>query len=261
MRSDQDPESNGGRSTGAGPCSATEKRLVLREMFGRIAPGYDRLNSVLSFGQHHRWRRFAARQCRFPRDGLALDVAVGTADFALDVIGVHGKAVGIDPCVPMMQAGREKIAQRGAAGRVLLVAGEAEQLPVASDRFDCATIGFALRNVTDIDQTFREMARAIRPGGRVVALEIAKPRVPGFAPLFFLYFYRISPLMARLFGGESEAYHYLPNSLKIFKSREELAESMRRAGLEEVRWYDLSGGSVAVHVGTKPARTLKDEAT
>lgn len=221
-------------------------------MFGRIAPGYDRFNSLLSFGQHHRWRRFAARQCRFPPGGLALDVAVGTADFALEVIGTTGRAVGVDPCEPMMRWGRGKLRERSAEERVLLVAGEAEHLPVASDRFDCATIGFALRNVTDIDQTFAEMTRAIRPGGRVVALEIAKPRIPGFATMFFLYFYRLSPLLARLFGGDAEAYQYLPNSLKIFKSREELAESMRRAGLAEVRWYDLSGGSVAVHVGTKP---------
>ena len=225
---------------------------MLRIMFGRIAPGYDFFNSLLSFGQHHRWRRFAARQCHFPPGGLALDVAIGTGDFALEVIGRNGSAIGVDPCEPMMQAGVTKLARRGAASRVLLVAGEAERLPVASDRFDCATIGFALRNVTDIDQTFLEMTRAVRPGGRVVGLEIAKPRIPVFAPLFFLYFYRVAPLLAGLFGGDREAYHYLPNSLKAFKSREELAASMRRAGLIDVRWFDLSGGSVAVHVGTKP---------
>jgi demethylmenaquinone methyltransferase / 2-methoxy-6-polyprenyl-1,4-benzoquinol methylase len=230
-----------------------QKRDLLRVMFGRIAPGYDFFNSLLSFGQHHRWRRFAARQCCFPPGGLALDVAVGTADFALEVIGRSGRAVGVDPCEPMMQAGVGKIARRGAAERILLVAGEAEHLPVASERFDCATIGFALRNVTDIDATFREMTRALRPGGRVVALEIAKPRIPVFAPLFFFYFYRLAPLLAGLFGGDWEAYHYLPNSLKAFKSREELADSMHRAGLVDVRWHDLSGGSVAVHVGTRPA--------
>jgi demethylmenaquinone methyltransferase/2-methoxy-6-polyprenyl-1,4-benzoquinol methylase len=221
-------------------------------MFGRIAPGYDRFNSLLSFGQHHRWRRFAARQCRFPSGGLALDVAVGTADFALEVIGATGRAVGVDPCEPMMRWGQEKLRRRGASDRIWLIAGDAEHLPVTTGQFDCATIGFALRNVCDIDETFAEMTRAVRPGGRVVALEIAKPTIPGFASLFFLYFYRLSPLLARLLGGDAEAYQYLPNSLKLFKSREELADSMRRAGLVEVRWYDLSGGSVAVHVGTKP---------
>jgi demethylmenaquinone methyltransferase / 2-methoxy-6-polyprenyl-1,4-benzoquinol methylase len=154
-----------------------------------------------------------------------------------------------------MQVGNEKLRQLGARERILMVAGEAEALPVASSRFDCATIGFGLRNVTDIDQTFAEMARAIRPGGRVVALEIAKPRIPGFAPFFFLYFYHLSPHLARLFGGDPDAYRYLPNSLKQFKSREELADSMRRAGLVDVRWFNLWGGSVAVHVGTKPEAT------
>src|SRR5436853_3649392 len=109
------------------------KRDTLRIMFGRIAPGYDRFNSLLSFGQHHRWRRFAARQCRFPPGGLALDVAVGTADFALEVIGATGRAVGVDPCEPMMRWGQEKLRRRGAQNRVWLVAGEAEHLPVASD--------------------------------------------------------------------------------------------------------------------------------
>src|SRR5262249_52951678 len=156
------------------------------------------------------------------------------------------------PCLPMMQVGNDKLKQLGLRERVLLVSGEAEALPVASGRFDCATIGFTLRNVTDIDQTFAEMARAVRPGGRVVALEIAKPRLRGSAPLFSLYFYHLPPHLARLFGGDADAYRYLPNSLKQFKSREELSESMRRAGLEQVRWHDLWGGSVAVHVGTKP---------
>ncbi len=134
------------------------------------------------------------------------------------------------------------------------MAGEAEALPVPDNAFDSATIGFGLRNVTDIDRTFAEMARAVRPGGKVVALEIAKPRNPVLRPLFFLYFYRLSPWVARILGGDAQAYQYLPNSLKTFKSREELVESMRRAGLRDVHYHDLSGGMVCVHVGTKPER-------
>lgn len=227
------------------------KRDHLRRMFGRVARGYDRLNSLLSLGMHHRWRRFAVRQCNFPTGGLALDVATGTADFILELAAQGGRAVGVDPCEPMLAIGRQKLESRGLATRALLVVGEAEHLPVPSDRFDCATIGFALRNVTDIDATFAEMARAVRPGGRVVALEIAKPRSALFRSLFLFYFYHLSPKVARLFGGDPEAYQYLPNSLKEFKTREELADSMRHAGLTEVRVHDLSGGSVAVHVGTK----------
>jgi demethylmenaquinone methyltransferase/2-methoxy-6-polyprenyl-1,4-benzoquinol methylase len=224
----------------------------MASMFARVARGYDRLNTLLSLGMHHRWRRFAVRECRFPAGGLALDIATGTADFLLELIGRGGRAVGIDPCAPMLAAGRDKLRRAGVGERALLLVGEAEHLPVPNGAFDCATIGFALRNVTDIDATFAEMARAVRPGGRVVALEIARPRGALFRSLFLFYFYRLSPWVARAFGGDPQAYQYLPNSLKTFQSREELAASMRRAGLTEVKVFDLSGGSVAVHSGTKP---------
>jgi demethylmenaquinone methyltransferase/2-methoxy-6-polyprenyl-1,4-benzoquinol methylase len=221
-------------------------------MFGRVAAGYDRLNTLLSLGMHHHWRRFAVRQCRFPRGGLALDVATGTADFLMELCRSGGRGVGVDPCAPMMAVGARKLRARGLAARTQLLVGEAERLPVRSGRFDCATIGFALRNVTDIDATFAEMARAVRPGGRVVALEIAKPRGAVFRPLFLFYFYHLSPLVASLFGGDRQAYRYLPESLRHFRSRQEIAASMRAAGLDDVQVLDLTGGSVTVYVGVKP---------
>ena len=231
------------------------KRERVRTMFGRIARRYDWFNSVLSMGLHHGWRRFAVKECEFPPGGRALDVAVGTGDFAIETIGVSGSAVGVDVCEPMLQEGLRKLARLGLDRRIRLVVAEAEALPVPSNAFDCATIGFALRNVTDIDRTFAEMARAVRPGGKVVALEISKPRGALLRPFFFLYFYHLSPWVARLLGGDAQAYQYLPNSLKAFKTREELCESMRRGGLVDVHFHDLSGGMVCVHVGTKPAPT------
>ncbi|HEU4753026.1 MAG TPA: bifunctional demethylmenaquinone methyltransferase/2-methoxy-6-polyprenyl-1,4-benzoquinol methylase UbiE [Armatimonadota bacterium] len=230
------------------------KRERVRAMFGRVAKGYDRLNSVLSMGLHHGWRRFAVRECAFPPDGRALDVAAGTGDFAIETISRGGTAVGVDLCEPMLREGQPKLQRLGLERRIRMVVGEAEALPVPANHFDCATIGFGLRNVTDIDRTFAEMARAVKPGAKVVALEIAKPRNPVLRPFFFLYFYHLSPWVARVLGGDPQAYQYLPNSLKAFKSREELAESMRRAGLAEVHYHDLSGGMVCVHVGTKPDR-------
>jgi demethylmenaquinone methyltransferase/2-methoxy-6-polyprenyl-1,4-benzoquinol methylase len=227
------------------------KRDRVRAMFGRVARRYDQLNSVLSMGLHHGWRRFAVRECRFPPGGRALDVAVGTGDFAIETIKSGGSAVGVDVCEPMLHEGQKKLAGLGLDKRIRLVLAEAEALPLPTDSFDSATIGFALRNVSDIDATFSEMARAVRPGGRVVALEIAKPRNPILRSLFFLYFYHLSPWVARLLGGDPQAYQYLPNSLKEFKTREELSDSMRRAGLEHVHYHDLSGGMVCVHVGTK----------
>jgi demethylmenaquinone methyltransferase/2-methoxy-6-polyprenyl-1,4-benzoquinol methylase len=225
-------------------------------MFGRVAKGYDRLNSVLSMGLHHRWRRFAVRECELPPGGRALDVAVGTGDFAIEAISRGGTALGVDPCEPMLIEARRKLERLGLGERVRLVAAEAEGLPVSDDSFDGATIGFALRNVTDIDRTFAEMARAVRPGAKVVALECAKPRNPLVRPFLFLYFYHLSPWLARLLGGDPQAYQYLPNSLKTFKSREEVSASMRRAGLTDVHYHDLTFGSVCVHVGTKPGAGL-----
>lgn len=230
------------------------KRDRVRSMFGRVAHGYDRLNTVLSMGLHHGWRRFAVRECEFPAGGRALDVAAGTGDFAIETISKGGTAVGVDLCEPMLQEGLPKLARLGLSQRIRLVAGEAEALPVPSNHFDSATIGFGLRNVTDIDQTFAEMTRAVRPGGKVVSLEIAKPRNPLLRSFFCLYFYYLSPWVARALGGDPQAYQYLPNSLKTFKSRDELCASMRRAGLEQVHFHDLSGGMVCVHVGTKPRR-------
>lgn len=229
-----------------------EKRDRLIGMFGRIANGYDRMNSILSMGLHHGWRKFAIRECELPKEPRLLDVAVGTCDFAIEAVKSGGIALGVDPCAPMLVEGFEKLRRLGLERRIRLVVGQAEALPVPDNTFDAATIGFALRNVSDIDKTFSEMARAVKPGGRVVALEISKPRNPVFRPLFFLYFYHVSPLVAQLFGGEGIAYHYLPNSLRQFRTREELCDSMKRAGLVDVHFHDLSFGMVCVHVGSKP---------
>src|SRR3569623_1127808 len=125
------------------------KRDRVRAMFGRVARNYDYLHSVLSMGLHHRWRRFAVRECEFPAGGRALDVAAGTGDFAIETIKRGGDAVGVDVCEPMLQEGLKKLARLGLGGRIRLVAAEAEALPVPSNHFDSATIGFGLRNVTD----------------------------------------------------------------------------------------------------------------
>ncbi len=236
------------------------KRERIRAMFARVARRYDALNTVLSMGLHHRWRRFAVRECEFPPGGRALDVAAGTADFAIELTARGGTAVGVDLCEEMLREGRRKLERLGLADRVRLVVGEAEALPVADNAFDSAAIGFALRNVTDIDRTFAEMTRAVRPGGRVVALEIARPCHPLVRPLFSFYFYRLSPWIARLLGGDPQAYRYLPESVRNFRSRAEICDSMQRAGLTAVHYHDLSGGMVCVYVGTKPPVEGRGEA-
>jgi demethylmenaquinone methyltransferase/2-methoxy-6-polyprenyl-1,4-benzoquinol methylase len=248
-------------------------------MFARIARCYDFMNRLMTLGRDQAWRRYVARQAALPQgglcpeassracpersrrgsvrgaqpEGLALDVATGTADLALALTGhsPHGRVVGLDFCPEMIDIGRAKVAAAGGDPRVRFVIGDALQLPFADGCFDAVTSGFALRNVADIPMAFTEMGRVVKAGGRVVCLEIARPTLPIFRQLFYLYFYQFVPLLGRVFAGQGEAYHYLPHSLTHFLSPEELKAVMERVGLSQVGYRRLMLGTVAVHVGVK----------
>ncbi|HUV05163.1 MAG TPA: bifunctional demethylmenaquinone methyltransferase/2-methoxy-6-polyprenyl-1,4-benzoquinol methylase UbiE [Armatimonadota bacterium] len=229
------------------------KEEYIEELFASIAPRYDLLNSILSFNCHKRWRAFAVRQCGLSQGDAALDVCAGTLDLAIElakVVGPTGRVVAVDFCRPMLDVGRRKLEKRG-IGSLFPAEGSAERLPALSNSFDAATIGFALRNVVSVENTLAEMVRVVKPGGRVVSLELAKPEGPVFRRLHRLYFYHVLPFIGGAVNGRREAYQYLPESLERFHSREELSGMMRKAGLGDVRVHDLAGGAVAVHVGTK----------
>ncbi|MBI3948484.1 MAG: class I SAM-dependent methyltransferase [Armatimonadetes bacterium] len=227
-------------------------------MFGAIAGRYDLLNTLLSFSAHKWWRRVALRRCALRPGMTALDVGAGTADMALGMaarVGPEGQVLGVDFCEPMLRVGARKVAARGLDGRVRLLAGDAQALPLADGSVDAAVTAFVLRNVTDVPRTFREMARVTRPGGMVVSLELSRPASPLLRRLYYLYFYRVLPRIGGMLSRK-DAYTYLPNSLTDFHSPEELAEMMRAAGLEEVRALRLTGGIVAVHAGRVPGGSL-----
>ena len=229
------------------------KEKYVEQLFASIAPRYDLLNSILSFNCHKRWRAFAVRQCSLSPGDVALDVCAGTLDLAIVLsraVGPTGRVVGVDFCRPMLEVGWRKIEKRR-IGNVFLVEGNAERLPAPSGSFRAATIGFALRNVASVESTLAEMARVVKPGGRVVSLELAKPAAPVFRHLYSLYFDHILPFIGGVVNGGRGPYKYLPESLKRFCSREELSRTMQKVGLGDVRVYNLSGGAVAVHVGTK----------
>ena len=233
-----------------------DKERYVNRLFASIAPKYDLLNSVISLGNHRRWRRTAVAMSGLGPGGTALDVATGTGDFALDLaraVGERGRVVGADFCEPMLQLARRKLAGRPG---VELVAANAECLPFASDTFDCATIGFALRNVASAAATIGEMARVTRPGGRVVSLEILGPRSRVLAPVWRLYFFRVVPQLAQVLGAERQAYDYLPESVAGFYSRDELAGMFRNCGLGNVVVRDLMFGAVCIHVGIKQQHRL-----
>jgi demethylmenaquinone methyltransferase / 2-methoxy-6-polyprenyl-1,4-benzoquinol methylase len=221
----------------------------VRAMFDRIARVYDRMNSVTTAGLHHRWRERAADLAQLGPGDRALDVATGTGDLALALarrVGGTGEVVGSDFSEGMLALARRKDPS------LRWEWGNALELPYADDEFDAATVGFGARNFSDLDRGLAEMARVVRPGGRVVVLEITTPQRPPLSTFFSLWFDRIIPLAGRI-TGEETAYGYLPASVKRFPGPEGLAASMERAGLGRIRWILTAGGIIALHVGEKPA--------
>jgi demethylmenaquinone methyltransferase/2-methoxy-6-polyprenyl-1,4-benzoquinol methylase len=225
-------------------------------MFDRIAGLYDRMNTVMTAGLHHEWRRRATDLAELSAGGRALDVATGTGDLALELatrVGAGGEVVGVDFSERMLELARAKAASRAASlggATVRFETGNALALAYPDGEFDAATVGFGARNFSDLGQGVSEMARVVRPGGRVVVLEITTPRRPPLSTFFDVWFDRVVPVCGRLV--DSQAYSYLPSSVKRFPGPEELATVMWRSGLREIRYVLTAGGIIALHVGMVP---------
>jgi demethylmenaquinone methyltransferase / 2-methoxy-6-polyprenyl-1,4-benzoquinol methylase len=218
----------------------------VRAMFDRIARVYDLMNSVMTAGLHHRWRERAADLAAVGPGDRALDVASGTGDLAVELarrVGPGGSVVGSDFSEAMLERAREK------SSAVTWEWANALDLPYPDDGFDAATVGFGARNVSDLDRGLSELARVVRPGGRVVILEITVPQRPPLSTFFSIWFDRVVPALGRL-AGDPDAYAYLPSSVKRFPAPEALAARMAGAGLTDVRWVLTAGGIIALHVGT-----------
>jgi demethylmenaquinone methyltransferase/2-methoxy-6-polyprenyl-1,4-benzoquinol methylase len=226
----------------------------VREMFGRIVPRYDLFNTVSTFGQDRRWRRLAVRQAALPAGGAALDVGTGTGEiaFALEQAAPRVTVTGIDFCAPMIEAARQKAEERG-GNQPTFVVGDALNLPYPDASFDAVTSAFTMRNVADIARAFAEMYRVLKPGGRVVCLELSHAHSAPITFGFNLYFYRVAPLLGAALSGDRDAYTYLPHSLERFPDAPRLAGIMRETGFGNVRYRRLNLGTVACHVGVKPA--------
>ena len=217
-------------------------------MFDRIAGRYDLLNSVMTAGLHHRWRRRAADRAALRPGDSALDVCCGTGDLALELTGrvaPGGHVVGCDFSEPMLDLAREKAAERDAGG-VRFEWADALSLPYDDGRFDAVTVGFGVRNLSDLDAGLGEMRRVLRPGGRLVILEITQPTRPPLSTFYSLWFDRIVPVLGSL-AADPEAYSYLPESVRSFPSPRDLGEKLDAAGLERIGWTILAGGIIAIH--------------
>lgn len=220
----------------------------IREMFDRIAGVYDGMNALISGFQEPRWRRRAVREAALEPGMRALDVACGTGKVAADLhraVAPGGSVLGVDISSAMIERAQARFGLEG----LTFVVGDALALPVEDGAFDAATIAFGMRNLADYRSGFAELRRAVRPGGRVVCLEIARPR-RALGRLIARWFDHVVPLVGRLVG-QGAAYAYLVRSVRAYPSPERIAEIMAQAGLSDVRWFGLSGGIVTVHIGIR----------
>jgi demethylmenaquinone methyltransferase / 2-methoxy-6-polyprenyl-1,4-benzoquinol methylase len=230
----------------AGARSGTLEEGQVRAMFDRIAGPYDLMNSVMTAGLHHRWRERAADLARVGPGSRALDVATGTGDLAIELASRGAEVVGSDFSEGMLDVARKK------APALTWEQGNALALPYPDASFDASTVGFGARNFSDLEQGLREMVRVVRPGGRVVVLEITTPTKPPLSTFFSLWFDRVIPLVGKV-AADSQAYSYLPSSVRRFPGPEGLGAVLAGAGLTDVRWILTAGGIIALHVGTVPS--------
>lgn len=232
--------------------SSNTKEQYVHSVFQSIAHKYDFMNDVLSFRRHKAWRRFTMKKMDMGHGDTAIDLCCGTCDWTISMAKTSGGPItGLDFSENMLEFGRRKVEENNLTGEITLVQGNAMTLPFEDNTFDFATIGFGLRNVPDPKQVLREMERVVKPGGRVVCLELSKPTWQPFKGLYYCYFQQVLPFIGKLLAKRYEQYKWLPESLAQFPGREELRVIFEEVGLTDVEAHPLTGGIAALHIGTK----------
>jgi demethylmenaquinone methyltransferase / 2-methoxy-6-polyprenyl-1,4-benzoquinol methylase len=229
------------------------KEQRVHHVFEKIYENYDKMNSVISFQQHIRWRKDTMKRMDVKPESKALDVCCGTADWTIalaNAVGPKGEVYGLDFSENMLKIGNEKVKKFGLK-HVELIHGNAMELPFEDNTFDYVTIGFGLRNVPDYMQVLREMNRVLKPGGMAVCLETSQPTMIGFKQLYYFYFRFIMPTFGKIFAKSYEEYSWLQESARDFPGIKELAEMFENAGFKNVFFKPYSGGVAAVHIGKK----------
>jgi len=232
-----------------------DKAGLVGGVFDSVAQRYDLMNDLMSAGIHRVWKRFAIELAGVRAGHSVLDLAAGSGDLAArfsDIVGEQGQVVLSDINAAMLARGRDRMLDTGHWGNVAFVLADAQQLPFASDSFDCVSIAFGLRNVTDKEQALGEMLRVLKPAGRALVLEFSRPRNPYLARAYDAYSFRVLPLLGRLVAGDSDSYRYLAESIRMHPDQEALQALMEDAGFARCDYHDMTGGIVAVHRGIKP---------
>jgi len=229
-----------------------DKARRVRGVFDSVADRYDLMNDLMSAGAHRVWKRFTLSIANLRAGQRALDVAGGTGDLAAGLakqVGQKGLVVLTDINAAMLSRGRDRLIDLGLACELRYVQADAERLPFAEGTFDCITIGFGLRNVTDKPAALASMRRVLKPGGQLLVLEFSHPVAPGLKSLYDTYSFRVLPLLGKLVARDEASYRYLAESIRVHPNQQALLEMMQSAGLEGCRYHNLSGGIVALHRG------------
>ena len=233
---------------------AREKVNWVRNHFDAVAQKYDMMNTLLSFGIHYLWKRTAIRMLSLKPGDRVIDVCGGTGDLsilAIRKVRPSGQVVLYDINRKMMVTGRSKPVNAGARKQILYVQGDAESISFGPNQFDAAMVSFGIRNLTHIEEGFKEMYRVLKPGGRLMCLEFSKPVFPPFRWLYDFYSFSIMPLLGLLIVGSRKAYTYLPESIRVFPSPEELRKRLEEIGFRGVTYRRVSNGIAVVHMGVK----------
>lgn len=231
-----------------------DKAAMVAEVFHSVAAKYDMMNDVMSFGIHRAWKRFTIDCSGARRGQRILDLGGGTGDLTAKfsrIVGEDGQVILADINNSMLKVGRSKLRDIGVVGNVGYVQANAEELPFPDNYFDCITISFCLRNVTDKDKALRSMFRVLKPYGRLLVLEFSKPIVEPLSKIYDAYSFHILPKMGELVANDSESYRYLAESIRMHPDQETLKGMMEDAGFEQTTYYNLTGGIVALHRGYK----------
>lgn len=231
-----------------------EKEKKVAEVFHSVAKNYDLMNDLMSLGIHHLWKRFTVELSQVRPGQSVLDIAGGSGDLTRLLskrVGDTGQVILADINAAMLQVGRNRLLDEGLFKNICFVQGNAQYLPFSNNIFDCITIGFGLRNVTDKEEALRSMYRVCKPGGKLMVLEFSTPTFPGLKPVYDWYSFNILPKVGKLFAQDEASYQYLAESIRMHPNQPALKKLIEQAGFEDCHYHNLSGGIVALHIAYK----------